>query len=102
LYGDAGRFDEAEAIFRDMLKRKQQVYGPDHPALLDTEHQLAWVYLEQRRLAEAEPLLFRGYDEMKARDGSSPARTPKPPPCPRAWGTDPCRESWLAVGTRLN
>ncbi len=48
------RRDEAEALFHDLLGRVERAFGPDHPLASQAHHNLAFLYLDQGRLEEAE------------------------------------------------
>ena len=55
----AGRYAEAEPLYRGALEIKEKILGPVHPAVADGLHNLASVYHDQERYAEAEPLYRR-------------------------------------------
>ena len=49
-----GRFQDAEAEFRQVLDAGLRVLGPDHPSMLTTRHEIARVLANRGRAADAE------------------------------------------------
>jgi hypothetical protein len=58
LYQAQGRYAEAEAMFREVLKARTDNLGADNPFTLTTRNSLAELSLAQGRHAEAEPLFW--------------------------------------------
>ncbi|MES1243980.1 MAG: tetratricopeptide repeat protein [Acidobacteriota bacterium] len=56
---DRKELDKAEAMIRKLLKLKERIYGPDHPEVAASLHDLAGVMADQERFAESEALLYR-------------------------------------------
>lgn len=54
-----GRFVEAEALYRQALGSAEELWGEDHPDLLDPLKNLGVFYYEQRRYAQAEAIFTR-------------------------------------------
>jgi tetratricopeptide (TPR) repeat protein/CHAT domain-containing protein len=54
-----GRYVEAEPFFRRALAIYEKAFGPNHPDVAASLHNLATLYTEQGRYAEAEPLYRR-------------------------------------------
>ena len=52
-YQDAGRLDEAVALFEETLKRRKDKLPPDHPETLTSMDNLAQAYQKVGRLDEA-------------------------------------------------
>ena len=52
-----GRFDEAEALYREALALRRSALGPEHPAVADSLLNIAAVELATKRYDEAEPTL---------------------------------------------
>ena len=55
---DAGRYADAERLFLAALK-ETEAFGPEDSRMGNTLHNLAWVYLEQGKVIEAEPVARR-------------------------------------------
>ncbi len=68
----ADRPAEAERLARDCLEIREHS-APDDWRTFETRSLLGGSLLRQQRFAEAEPLLFRGYEGMKAREARIPA-----------------------------
>jgi hypothetical protein len=49
-----GRYQDAEAGFRQVLEARLRVLGPDHPDTLNTRHEMAFVLVAQGKPADAE------------------------------------------------
>jgi tetratricopeptide (TPR) repeat protein len=64
---------EAELKLRECLTIRRKVQ-PDDWTTFDTESLLGQALLDQKKYAEAEPLLVSGFEGMKKRDGAIPAR----------------------------
>jgi serine/threonine protein kinase/tetratricopeptide (TPR) repeat protein len=71
-YLDARRWTDAESTARECLKRRE-AKKPDDWLRYDTMSQLGAALAGERKYDEAEPLLIRGYDGIKAREGKIPA-----------------------------
>jgi tetratricopeptide (TPR) repeat protein len=59
LYGEQGRYTEAEPLHKRALAIREQTLGPTHPVTANSLSNLATLYFEQGRYTEAEPLLKR-------------------------------------------
>ncbi|MBX3464023.1 MAG: serine/threonine protein kinase [Planctomycetes bacterium] len=64
-----GDFGSAEASYRESLARRRSLYGDDHPQVAWAEADLAWLLHEQRRDAEALPLLEHALPTLRQRLG---------------------------------
>ncbi len=71
VYEKNGRLDEAEQVFRDVLRMKEQRFAPDNPSIGTTLVGLANVLRDQRRFAAAEPLYQRALRVIESARGSS-------------------------------
>jgi len=71
--GDQGRFADAEAMYRDALAIQEKSL-PDNWETFDTRSKLGASLLNQKRYAEAEPLVLSGYRGMKEREDRIPAQ----------------------------
>ncbi len=69
---DLGRHAEAEQVLRDCLTTREKIM-PDGWLRFNVMSLLGDSLLGQKQYAEAEPLLIRGFDGMKQREGSIPA-----------------------------
>jgi tetratricopeptide (TPR) repeat protein len=59
LYGERGRYAEAEPLYKRALVILENALGPDHPDVATIVNNLARLYEDQHRHAEAEPLYKR-------------------------------------------
>jgi tetratricopeptide (TPR) repeat protein len=67
----AGNLDEAEGYFRRVASDENAVMGPDHPDVGGTLNNLSRVLLEQRKFAEALPMVERAVAiNLKQRDAT--------------------------------
>ena len=57
--GNAGRYSEAEPLYKQSLAIREKVLGPNHPDVAATLNGLAELYRAQGRYADAEPLYKR-------------------------------------------
>jgi len=64
-YYSDGRFDEAEAFFRDVMEFRIKVLGAEHPDTLRSISKLALAYHAQSRFAEAKALGLRAMEAQK-------------------------------------
>ncbi|KAK7209415.1 hypothetical protein V2G26_016593 [Clonostachys chloroleuca] len=74
LYGDQGKFSEAEAMFNRALEGREKALGRDHTSTLDTVNNLGLVYKDQGKLSEAEAMFNRaleGKEKALGRDHTS-------------------------------
>ena len=62
---------EAELKLRECLTIRQKIQ-PDDWTTFDTKSLLGEALLDQKKFAEAEPLLLSGYEGMKQREGTIP------------------------------
>lgn len=51
---DRGLLDDAETLYRDVLRLRLRQLGPKHPAILRSRHELAWIAGCRQNWAEAE------------------------------------------------
>ena len=63
---DQKKSKEAESTFRECLTIREKTQ-PDAWTKFDTQSNLGWALFRQRKFAEAEPLLVKGYEGMKQR-----------------------------------
>jgi eukaryotic-like serine/threonine-protein kinase len=63
---------DAELIYREAAAIREK-YEPDDWRTFNTQSRLGKTLLEQGKVAEAEPLLIRGYEGMKKREATMPA-----------------------------
>jgi tetratricopeptide (TPR) repeat protein len=64
----ARRGEEAEALFREGIRRIQSAYGDDHPFATRARLQLAALLLRTGRAAEAEPIFRRHLADLSGTD----------------------------------
>ena len=64
-------YEEAERLLTEARDKRQTTLGSDHPATLETTHELGVLYKEQARYDEAEKLLFEAVEgrRLKLGDG---------------------------------
>lgn len=65
LYGDQGRYDEAEPMLRAAVDVYQRHFEDDHPQLVSVVYNLAVVYQQLGKFAEAEPMFEHAADLME-------------------------------------
>ncbi len=58
---EQGRYDRAEASYREGIERLGRKYGIDHPEVADALRQLGDIQLARGRVGEAEKLYWRAY-----------------------------------------
>jgi non-specific serine/threonine protein kinase/serine/threonine-protein kinase len=66
------QFDKAEPYFRDYLSYVLK-HDPNREDRFVAKSRLGACFIEQKKFAQAEPLLLSAYDEMKARAGNVPS-----------------------------
>jgi hypothetical protein len=103
-YLEAHQWSHAETLLRACLRLRIAKKKPDDWWIFLTMSQLGTALARQEKYAEAEPLLIRGYEGLKAREAKIPA--PRKPelttaakrivPFYRAWGKDNKAEQWRA------
>jgi eukaryotic-like serine/threonine-protein kinase len=71
-YDRAGQFAKAESLLRDCLKSRE-AEQPDDWMTFSAQSLLGGALLGQKKYADAEPLLLRGYEGMKQREAKIPA-----------------------------
>jgi tetratricopeptide (TPR) repeat protein len=59
LYQRQGKYEQAEALYQRALAIREQVRGPDHPAVAAVLSNLAGLYQSQGKYEQAEALLAR-------------------------------------------
>lgn len=59
------KYEEAETALRFTLEIRRKILLPDAPDVVAAEADLAVSLVGQRRFAEAEPMLLRGYEKLK-------------------------------------
>jgi tetratricopeptide (TPR) repeat protein len=74
VYRDQGKYDQAEALFRDVL-RQMEKFGADHPDTLNCKHSLAQLYSARGEDDKAEPLLQQAVDGATRKLGFAHPRT---------------------------
>ena len=63
-----GRYAEAETMFRALLKKAEEDFGPEDPKVASAARNLAMLYCLQGKHADAEPLLHRSLAIMEKAD----------------------------------
>jgi serine/threonine protein kinase len=89
-YERTGMFDKAEPIYWQLLDAAKKQSGADDPRTAGPLAQLGSNLLEQKKYAEAEPLLLQGYEGMKERVAKTPVAdaSGSPPPVRITPGAD--------------
>ena len=67
LYTNQGKLVEAEQMYEQALRGKEEALGPKHTSTLDTVNNLGLLYKDQGKLVEAEQMYeraLRGYEEV--------------------------------------
>jgi serine/threonine protein kinase/Tfp pilus assembly protein PilF len=80
---DMGDLDGAAKTEQEVLATRQQVWGLDHPDTAYSLNNLGWIYLEQGRWQDAEPLLRQNADIMRK---MGPDAGPRYPSALGNWG----------------
>jgi eukaryotic-like serine/threonine-protein kinase len=62
---DAGDLNAAEATEREVLNRREKIFGHDHPDVFYSLNNLAFILLEKGEWKQAMPILNRGVDLMR-------------------------------------
>ncbi len=75
LYRDMGRHDEAESALLDAIDRSARRYGDPFPATIGARHELALLYLETDRPADAVPHAAAALNGAIELDGADSDRT---------------------------
>jgi tetratricopeptide (TPR) repeat protein len=75
LYSDTRRFDEGEALHKQVLEGFRATLGPDHPYTLTSTHNLGYHYWLQLRHDEAEPLFRRALEGRRRKLSPDHAET---------------------------
>lgn len=68
-YWEQGRWDEAEKVFIEVMKARQERLGSQHPHTLTSIANLALTYKKQGRLDECIDLLSQAVQLMEVRMG---------------------------------
>ncbi|XP_076823328.1 nephrocystin-3-like isoform X2 [Clavelina lepadiformis] len=71
---DLGLMEEAVAALQRSLEIQETVLDPDHPAIADTLHHLASVYVQWGKLSAAEPLYRQSLELVESAAGSDHPR----------------------------
>lgn len=66
LLARRGQLQESERLLRAALRSREKVLPPNHPDIFDGEAKLGAVLVQERRYAEAEPLLLSAYHGLEA------------------------------------
>ena len=69
LLHEQGRFDDAEALYRDVLAAARRLFGDDDPLTLTTVNNLADLLRQRGRLGESEALFREAVERRRRRDG---------------------------------
>ena len=56
LYYSQGKYEEAEALFRQVLEKRKKLLRKEHPSVANSIYWLAFLYHKQGQYSEAEPL----------------------------------------------
>ena len=59
LNTDQGRYADAEPLYKGALAILEKAFGPDHPEVMGVANNLAQLYANENRYAEALPLIRR-------------------------------------------
>jgi hypothetical protein len=70
---ECGQHAAAEPLLRECLTIREK-NGRDDSAIFSTQSMLGAALAGQKKYAEAEPLLLKGYERMKAREKSIPPK----------------------------
>jgi serine/threonine protein kinase/tetratricopeptide (TPR) repeat protein len=71
-------FVEAEPLLRECLALREKL-EPDAWTTFNTQSMLGGALLGQKKYADAEPMLLKGYEEMKRREDKVPKNNPRIP-----------------------
>ncbi len=71
-YDRNNQFDKAESIYREAVEHTRKDYKSDDPNIARALSQLGWNLFQQKKFAEAEPLLLQGYLGMKGHEAATP------------------------------
>lgn len=75
VLSDLERFDESEALLRELIAWRSELDGNDHPRTLRLQNSLAVTLLQARRYAEAEPVLRVAVEGFKRSFGPEHSST---------------------------
>ena len=75
LYVSLGLYDDAEALLRESWDLRRDTHGPLHDESIESRHRLAVVYVNQRRMEEAERLQQGLLEDHLRAFGESDPRT---------------------------
>jgi hypothetical protein len=64
-----GRYEEAEALFREVLEARTAKLGGDHPDTLTTRYHMALLYQAMGRYGLAEPLFREVVEDSRRKLG---------------------------------
>jgi tetratricopeptide (TPR) repeat protein len=71
LFKEAGRYADAEPLYKRALAIWEKALGPDHPDVAQSLNNLADLYSAQGRYADAEPLYKRALASTPEQKGST-------------------------------
>jgi eukaryotic-like serine/threonine-protein kinase len=63
---EVGRRRDAEALYKEVIERRERVLGPDHPDTLAAINDLGVVYFDEGRYAEDLPLIEQAFNKRQA------------------------------------
>ena len=75
LFREQGQHDEAEKLLAEARDIRQTTLGHDHPATLESKHELAVLYMAQSKFDKAEPLLLEAFHGRESKLGPEHPRT---------------------------
>ncbi len=67
---EKGRYAEAEPLYRNALAIRERTFGAAHPITAEVANALGYLMLQQKKLAEAEPLLERAAEAWRGAEGA--------------------------------
>lgn len=70
-YAEAGRLEEAEAAYRQVIEIQEAILAPGDPSLAITYNNMGKVYWRKKSFAKAEPLFLRARDIDLAAKGKT-------------------------------
>ena len=100
LHREQQRFEEAESLLSQALDGRQRKLGNDHPATLESMHDIGKLNLEQGQYEEAEAKLIEAYEGRTGKLGPEHPHTGETVECLvklyEAWGKPAKAKEWQA------
>ncbi len=66
LYNIQGRYEKAEPLYHQTLELSKKILGKNHPNTLTSMHNLAWLYIFQRKYDLAQHLIYERFQHVNA------------------------------------